>query len=325
MEYGEAGTPHPVVRRRAVRKKAHRSIDEQVWQEVDQKRSEKQHEGYHEEGIESPSILPMLSITYTKVPIHYWLTPKALQPKMDGVRGLIRQEGDGISILSRTLHPYHHLNHLKEAARSILDAYPTLVLDGELFTQELHFQDIVERVKRRHKAHDDEKSVQFWIFDCFWTDREMPYQERRAFLESLTCHDPFHLVAETIVESESSMQAILSLYTDYEGVILRELHANYDHRRSPYLVKVKRMEEEDARILGVAARDCDIVFELHIESNTLVFDHRPEGTEAMKRQWLQNPSDVVGRTYSYYYNGRTKTGIPKAITGGRIRWDLDEP
>lgn len=341
IERGIVDTKKPVITYRTVEAKSTRTLDEQCWQEVSQRIKEKIQDGYVSTVVttaSTPSLLPMLANNYDGIKnmTKFWESNKRAQPKLDGVRGIMLYEDGKVKIYSRTLHEYNNLDHIRKdftdlvphsdnelANKLVTDQQ--IVLDGELFSPSLKFEEITSISRQLHQPHENELSLSYWVFDCrVMNEPDKPYIERRKLLESMfSRYQGVHirLVEDTEVTQES-FKSVADNYAKmgYEGVMLRNPKAKYESKRSSNLIKYKYDAEDDAKIVDVVQKQSDIVFLL--DTGSVKFDHRPEGSDATKKEWIDNPKSIIGMTYTYRYSGSTKNGIPKAIHDGRIRYDL---
>ena len=62
--------------------------------------------------------------------------PVMVQPKLDGIRCIIRREGDDLVARSRTGKVFDTLEYLLTELNGLFQRYPFLVLDGELYNHD---------------------------------------------------------------------------------------------------------------------------------------------------------------------------------------------
>ena len=129
-------------------------------------------------GMDESVPLPMLAHDYNKrgKSIQF---PCFVQKKFDGTRCIaVPQKG----LYSRNRKSYPHLDHIKEEINKLP---PNMILDGELYSETLSFQEIVGLVKRETlKAGDQEKQlqIQFHVYDLI---NDAPYVQRYSNLQLL--------------------------------------------------------------------------------------------------------------------------------------------
>ena len=109
--------------------------------------------------------LPMLAEKFQQRG-HVIAFPCFIQPKFDGTRtvGICGLESD-TCLYSRNRKVYPHLEHIKAVLKKLPKG---LILDGELYTREIHFQKIVGLVKKKTLTKDDLANhalIQLHIYD----------------------------------------------------------------------------------------------------------------------------------------------------------------
>jgi ATP-dependent DNA ligase len=253
--------------------------------------------------------------------------PMDIQPKANGVRGLLVYTDSGVQIYSRTLHSYYFMEALRADVGKLLSLRPDIVLDGELYAPGVAGQHITSMTNQKSTPHPDEHLIQLWLFDCYVvTEPGMLFSKRRELLENLCKEakcEKVVLMENIRVHNEEELNKVHTRHEKekWEGTMIR-YDAPYQHRRSNDLIKYKFGEEMDTKILDVQRTEGgDIVLKVKTPKGK-EFLHRPEGTAAEKEEWVSNPSLVVGKTYSFSYSHLSEDGIPLAIHHGCIRFDL---
>jgi DNA ligase D-like protein (predicted ligase) len=141
--------------------------------------------------------------------------------KLDGIRLLAFKDGDEVRLLTR--NRLSHAHHYPDVVKAIA-ALPVsnAILDGEAMGV--------------WREHDE---VGLHVFDVLWLDGEdltsCTLDERRKRLEALPLRPPLYLV-ERLDEAEPWERACAE---GWEGVIAKRRDSVYDHRRSPYWLKMK--------------------------------------------------------------------------------------
>ncbi len=142
--------------------------------------------------------------------------------KIDGIRLLAFKHGDDVRLLSRNrlLQNAGYPSFAQAVAKLEVD---NVVLDGE-----------ATGVWGNRGDH-----LAYHVFDLLWLDGEdltrLPLDERRARLERLNFKPPLLLV-ERLEEAEPWQRACAE---GWEGVIAKRRDSLYEHRRSPYWLKMK--------------------------------------------------------------------------------------
>ena len=260
-------------------------------------------------GMDETVPLPMLAHDYNKrgKSIQF---PCFVQKKFDGTRCVaVPQKG----LFSRNRKSYSHLDHIKEEINKLP---PNMVLDGELYSDTLTFQEIVGLVKKETlKAGDQEKQlqIQFHVYDLI---NEAPYVQRYANLQLLFRRYKFKhlvLVKTENCESEEKMKEMHAEYVaeGYEGIMLRNKEGLYSNARSAHLQKYKEFFDTEAKIVGFKSgegldQNC-IIWILEYQGKT--FSCRPRGTREERMEQFKNGSDYIGKLMTVRYQELTDDGL----------------
>lgn len=356
-EWGKVGGKLVTSERHVVLKKQCNTIEEQLWSEATSRHRDKLQEGYEEysDAAHEP-IQPQIDIEQeleevttslescldiTRVPLCMLGTdiesrwskinyPMWAQAKRDGVRCLAMWDGSGVGLYSRTRHPWKFLSHIRKSLMDLLSSHPGMVLDGEFYSHGMHPQTITSIVGQKTGAHPDEHKIELHVFDCVTLDSpDTTYSKRRERLEKVLVGIPsVVLVEEYLVTDKESLEQVHERHRleNYEGTMLRP-DLPYNHGRDVFsLLKYKFNKEMDATIVAVTedskGTEAGCAMFTLLLPNDKKTTARPTGSLESRRQWLSDPSLVLGKIYSFQYSGLTKSGMPKAIKNGRIRIDL---
>ena len=146
--------------------------------------------GYTEEEEESEvPLLPMLAHPFEKrgKSIDF---PCIAQHKLDGVRVMARlatHKALGVELRSRTGKELHNFNQLRRDIAHILEQNPTLVLDGELYSDDISFDAIsgLCRLKPLRDEPEDMQLIRMCTFDCVNPEQpDLGFEERYALLSA---------------------------------------------------------------------------------------------------------------------------------------------
>jgi DNA ligase 1 len=276
--------------------------------------------GNKSKGIDEDVPSPMLAHDYNKrgKSIKF---PCFVQRKFDGTR-CVGMPGKGL--YSRNKKRYPHLDHI---IAEINKLPPTIVLDGELYSDTLTFQEIVGLVKRETlKKGDEEKQLQikFHIYDIINT---APYEQRYANLQILFNRYKFkhlELVKTDECESEEKMKELHALYVaeGYEGIMLRNKQGLYKNARSCDLQKFKAFEDSEFEIVDYKEGEgveegCVIWVCKTAEGKT--FSCRPRGTREERNEMYLNGKNYIGKMLTVIYQEMTDTNVPRFPVGKCIR------
>ena len=198
---------------------------------------------------------PMLATDYAPSKLRH---PIFVQPKMDGLRAILKWSKDGSSLVFTTrtgvILSSAVLGHLYQGARDNLPK--DLILDGELYHPGWSLQRIMSACMRE-TPNKDSANIGFYIFDCLQRGSANASFEQRL-VTLIGWYPPFrgkmHKVATTRVRSlkELDEHYIDLVQIGYEGAIVRHGSCVYKQGgRSPHLMKRKSRKDEDFMIIGV--------------------------------------------------------------------------
>lgn len=324
----------------------------------------KDKEGYTEtipdEQTENNEImLPMLAQTYDPLSVsvkkHTINFPCFVQPKLDGLRCLTYVRGTSdeqagaidskIIHQSRTGASFEGLMHITEAVSYYLIMNPNIVLDGELYTDEMPFEELVGLIKKKKIDADDMlrlRMVKYHIYDIY--DKNIiqkPYSERlRDCVVAVNAcgagggvggsvggsdDRPVKLVRTIEVRDISEFRHWFAVFIEegYEGIMLRNKTGIYRlNYRSNDLQKYKEFVEDEYKIVGYTqaeGRDKGTVLWICITSDGKSFTVRPRGTLQMRRKWYQEGDKYIGKKLTVIYQELTEEGKPRFPVGKAVR------
>lgn len=268
--------------------------------------------------VEVPS--PMLAHDYNKrgKDIVY---PCYIQRKFDGTRCIgIPQKG----LFSRNRKSYPHLDHIVEELRLFP---PGFVLDGELYSTTLSFQEIVGMVKRvTLKEGDAEKQrqIKYFVYDIV---SDSPYSVRFLQLQTLFQQHHFQhlvLVDTEMCASEEAMKESHARYVaeGYEGIMLRNAAGVYRGVRSKELQKYKEFQDDEYEVIdfrqGEGQEEGCVLWVCRTPSGT-PFSVRPRGTREDRATLYQKGADYVGQRLTVRFQELTDDGVPRFPVGIAFR------
>lgn len=265
--------------------------------------------------------LPMLALDFNKRggSIKF---PCYVQRKYDGTRCVAVP---GAGLFSRNRKKYPHMGHILEEIKSL----PTsLVLDGELFSKELTFQDIVGLVKRETlKPGDAEKQlkIELHVYDII---SDAPYEDRKGRLEALFARFKFKylkMVATELCESKEKVKEIHDRYVseNFEGIMLRNKDGLYKvGQRSSDLQKFKMFEDSEYEITGYSSgtgvEEGCVIWECKTKAGQK-FMCRPRGTREERVELLAKGDSYIGKMLTVKFQELTTDGIPRFPVGIGVR------
>jgi DNA ligase-1 len=164
-----------------------------------------------------------------------------LSPKIDGIRALVVNG----TLVSRTMKPIRNTYTQSLFGRPELEG-----LDGELVVGNPWDKNLMQQTSSGVMSYDGRPDVRFYVFDQW--NYPAPFEIRLpTSVTSPSVVNHLHRWVSSYEEMIHWEQHYLS--EGYEGVMLRHPNGPYKQNRSTlreaYLVKVKRFEDGEARIL----------------------------------------------------------------------------
>ena len=293
--------------------------------------------------------------------------PCFVQPKLDGLRcvsyatrsvpGGGNDTAPAVALQSRTGAFFTGLPHIAAALRPYLLQHPSVVIDGELYTDQMPFEELAGLIKKKKITDSDVerlKKVKYHVYDIYdRVQHDMPYSERMGVLASAVrrcgcvANDTFHSggmpANHRVLRSDTEAAAVVVLVrtekvaalgdfrrlfaefveAGYEGIMLRNAagvyRANY---RSNDLQKYKEFMEDEYRIIDFKegeGRDAGAVIWVCETADGKEFTVRPRGTMEQRREWFSAGASYIGKSLTVVYQELTEEGKPRFPVGKAVR------
>jgi len=213
---------------------------------------------------------------------------------------------------------------IKNELQGFFEDNKTLILDGELFSECLTFEELVGLVKR--KSTDAECKFKYHVYDIYDTSNEnSTFNDRfvnSETVQALRCYEYVEIVETSKCDSATSVN---SLYDEhklkYEGSIVRN-NTPYAQKRSCNLLKLKGQEEDEYLIVGyrdgIGREKGQVIWECKTKSGT-VFQCRPKGNKESRSNLLRIADTYVGSYCTVMYQELTSKGVPRFPIGKCVR------
>lgn len=196
---------------------------------------------------------------------------KQIEVKLDGVRVLVvihDVNGNKIEMFSRNGKQFHNFDHIIEEFRAVLKDYPApypLVLDGEIMSSS--FQDLMKQVHRKENVAANDAVL--YLFDTIplGAFRAGKYNMKQSFRSEITKYwveehrDVLQHVQtldwETVdldtPEGQARFVELNKAAVDggYEGVMIKDVDAPYECKRSHAWLKAKPFIEVTLEVTDV--------------------------------------------------------------------------
>jgi len=273
------------------------------------------------------SPLPMLALDYHKRGKDIVL-PCYAQRKLDGVRCVAIQ---GKGLYSRLGKKFPHLESI---ASEINGLAAGTILDGELYSDTLTFQEIVGLVKKETLLPKDlpkMEQIYLWVYDSI---RDGSYTDRKKYLEDLFTKKFKHLrlLPTDECKTKEDIGRLHAKYVEegYEGLMLRNKAGPYKVGfRSKDLQKYKEFQDDEFTVIGFTEGDgiekgC-VIWTCETKSGT-PFSVRPRGTHEERRELFKTAKSMVGKKLTVRFQELTEesnsSSSSSAAAGGVPRFPV---
>ena len=253
---------------------------------------------WNNEKTKCTEILPMLANKWEERE-KYISEPFYVQPKLDGVRLLVSNQG----CFSRTGKPVKGVEHL---ARGLKDGE---YLDGECYAPNKTFEEITSMFKM------NPETLEFHVFDYFDLNRpNLTFEERIKY----TTIDTF------LVKKKSDVPSYHDMFVSqgHEGIMIRDALSTYEiGKRSNYLLKYKTFQTDEYPIVDVkegTGREKGAAIWICMTGGHH-FSVKPEGTLETRRKFLVEKDKYIGKQLTVRFQNLTALGVPRFPVGVAVR------
>jgi ATP-dependent DNA ligase len=321
--------------------KSKKTIKDQAMFEANSKwKSKQDKEGYSEdENTSNLVIRPMLAHTFKfdslgKKGKHIVL-PAYCQRKFDGIRCLGFMKDNNPDLMSRQGKQFVFFKEIKDDCRKMIkeSKIPDLYLDGELYSDDIPFQEITGLARLSKKIPDKDKEkmklMKLFIYDCFSpSNPDWAFDDRLIFLQKLFKKKYNNLILTETFDC-NTQEDIKKYHTEfvkngYEGVILRNIKAPYEiGKRSKHLQKYKEFIDDEFKIVGFkegTGGAKGTVIWLCETNDGKPFSVRPKGTTAERKKFYKDGNKYIGKLLTVIFQEYTDDGIPRFPVGKAIRY-----
>ena len=337
--YGEIGgklqTTFDIIREgKNIGKKNETTVVQQAQAEALSKWEKKKKKGYVEsleaaqagevDDLIEGGIEPMLAQSFDKHADKI-VYPCLAQPKLDGIRCIAIKKGNEVTLWSRTRKRITSCPHIEDAIKLDFAHVANITLDGELYNHNLKhdFEKIVSAV-RKEDPSPESQLIEYHIYDM--VDTQFTTKERLDYLDSNVVRPPLKVLWTLIVNNQEDVAELFTKHTKagYEGVMLRNMSAKYENKRSYNLQKVKEFQDSEFEIVGVVEGKGKLqgllgAFVCKTPEGT-EFEVKMTGNQEESKKFLNDPSLWKGRKLTVQFQGLTgKNKVPRFPIGLRLR------
>ena len=287
---------------------------------------------------------PMLAHNYKdrKSELRY---PLFSQPKLDGIRCVVRKEGDKLVGRTRNGKEIECIPHILQRLNGFFLAHPKAILDGELYNHDLrdNFNKITSLVRKQKpvksekmtdnafakkqkefslRLAESEESIQYHIYDAPYihencteaTSFDFRINELKNLLNT-NAH--IVLVETTEVYDEGNLDNIYNQYLEqgYEGQMVRK-DAKYENKRSTSLLKRKEFVDAEYRVVDIDVGNGNRSgtakhLVCYCEKTKQTFNSNIKGSFDYLKEIYDNRKEYIGTLATIKYFQLTPDGIPR--------------
>lgn len=306
-------------------------------------------EGYSTtvESIETP-VFPMLAnkFDHAKKKKNDIIFPCFVQPKLDGLRCMANKQIDGnIVMKSRVGKEFKKMVHLTTELNKFFDTaiklgYPNLYADGELYSDEIPFEEISGIIRvEKVSSPENERKIQYHLYDLY-VDGEMDYERRKEILDNIFSKNKFTYLKNVLTQICPNIGEVKNMHAEFvtrgfEGIMLRNKKGPYLLKnRSNDLQKYKEFEDAEFEICGYKEANGEdrgtIIWECFYtkpDGSKEIFAVRPRGSRDMRREWFEQAQEnfdslFKGKQLTVRYQELGPEGCPRFPVGIDVRYDL---
>lgn len=183
------------------------------------------------------------------------------QPKMDGIRCILKRDG----MWSRNGDPIISCPHIINTMKEWFDQHPDDVFDGELYSDNLadNFQKIISLARKTVDISPEEYAeaehyLKLHVYD--YPSAKVPFGKRFASFGNIYTNQMDVLQQSYIVPVETTyvgnLEEMDAKYAEYmeagfEGQMIRNDSSVYEHKRAKQLLKRKEFCSEEFKVLDI--------------------------------------------------------------------------
>jgi DNA ligase-1 len=258
--------------------------------------------------------------------------PCYVQPKLDGLRCICYMNmNDGkVVAQSRTGAYFETVEHICEELRPVLLKNTGLILDGELYSTEMPFEELAGLIKRKKTTDatlQHRRCIRYHIYDAVMHAASYSERHDRIVGTIPPVDQCFYLevVHTQLIHDLNAFQQAFGEYvaSGYEGIMLRNVAGPYrQNYRSHDLQKYKEFVEAEYPIVGFKeadGRDKGTVVWVCATAECRQFSVRPRGTQEQRRQWFQDGHKYQGKLLTVIYQELSELNVPRFPVGKAIR------
>jgi DNA ligase 1 len=258
-------------------------------------------------------LLPMLAQDF-KLHSHKIKYPCYIQPKLDGYRAVF--DGTKGIMYTRQGQQYNTIDTILNKLNEIVPK--NMILDGELYSDELMFEELAVLRKKKLKEEDHIKlqKIKYHIYDII--DTTLSFKDRASILEELkrdlNVIPKVSFVETCIVENEFQLKEKHEEFVGrgFEGTMIRNINGKYIPKYRSYdLQKKKDFKDAEFEIVGFDKEQGDLIVWICKTKDNKKFSVQSKGNREERKELYKNAKNYIGKMLWVKYFELTHDGIPR--------------
>jgi len=268
------------------------------------------------------------------------------QPKLDGIRCVVRKEGDKLVGRTRNGKEIECIPHILKSLNGFFLAYPKAILDGELYNHDLrdNFNKITSLVRKQKPIKSDkmtdkafdkkvaeykervseaEDTIQYHVYDAprinDTINEKQSFDHRMDELKAHLTQNKHIVLVETLeVYSKGNLDDLYGQYLEqgYEGQMVRKSLSSYENKRSTSLLKRKEFVDAEYRVVDIDVGNGNRSgtakhLVCYCETTKKTFNSNIKGSFDYLKEIYDNRKDYIGKLATIKFFQLTPDGIPR--------------
>ena len=270
--------------------------------------------------------------------------PVYSQPKLDGIRCVIRLEKGEVVARTRNGKIIEAIPHITNSLKNFLQQNQEVILDGELYNHDFkdNFNKITSLVRKQkpvktnsdteksflkkqdkwaQSLEESESNIEYWVYDCpviAQAKETVPFSLRFNTLQnSLRPNDYVKFVPTIEIQGQRSLNSVYEEYLrdGFEGQMVRRDMA-YEQKRSTFLLKRKEFKDAEYKVIDIHEGNGN---RLGTAKNLVLIDDKTKrefssnikGNFEYLAEIFNNKEQYIGKLATIKFFEYTPDGIPR--------------
>ena len=288
---------------------------------------------------------PMLAHNYKdrKSELRY---PLFSQPKLDGIRCVVRKEDGKLVGRTRNGKEIECIPHILKSLNGYFLAHPNAILDGELYNHDLrdNFNKITSLVRKQKPIKSDkmtdkafekkvaeykerlseaEDTIQYHVYDAprinDTINEAQSFDFRMDELKAHLTQNKHIVLVETMeVYSKGNLDDLYGQYLEqgYEGQMVRKSLSSYENKRSTSLLKRKEFIDAEYKVIDIEIGNGNRSgtakhLVCYCDKTKRTFNSNIKGSFDYLKEIYDNRKEYIGQLATIKYFQLTPDGIPR--------------